>query len=153
MTGDVSGDERPNVPAERTRPATTKAASWLAPVVGCLLLAGCGSGNDRAAVRGKVTLNGRPLADAIVQFQPVAPNGSPSAAKTDAQGRYELMSTFSTPGAIPDEHLVTIRSAATYYDEEDCGAEQRERIPAKYNAQSELRRTVKPGRNTIDFDL
>ena len=119
----------------------------------CLLVAGCGSDDGLARVKGKVTLNGEPLEGAIVQFQPTAEDGSSSAGMTDAEGRYELMSTFDTPGAMPGEHVVTIRTAAAYYEEEDGEAVQPERIPAKYNTRTELKRTVEPGRNTFDFDL
>jgi hypothetical protein len=101
-----------------------------------------------AKVKGKVTLNGKPLEGAIVQFQPTEEGGSPSAGKTDAQGRYELMHTFDQPGAMPGEHVVSIRTAAAYYDEE-----AEELIPAKYNSQTGLKRTVEPGRNTFDFEL
>jgi hypothetical protein len=93
------------------------------------------------------------LEGAIVQFQPVASDGSPSAGKTDSRGRYELMHSFTTPGVMPGEHMVTIRTAAAYYDDEGSDARQTERVPAKYNSQTELRRTVEPGRNTIDFEL
>ncbi len=130
---------------------TTHTLGRLTPILFCLLLAGCGPGDGLATVKGKVTLNGEPLEGAIVQFQPTAEGGSPSAGKTDAKGRYELMYTFDQPGAMPGEHVVSIRTAAEYYDEED--AEGEERIPAKYNSQSELKRTVEPGRNTFDFEL
>ena len=132
---------------------TRNAVRASAPILFCLLLAGCGSEGDLASVKGKVTLSGEPLEGAIVQFQPTAEDGSPSAGKTDAKGRYELMYTFDTPGAMPGEHVVTIRTAAAYYEEEDTDAPPVERIPAKYNTRSELKRTVEPGKNTIDFEL
>jgi hypothetical protein len=118
-----------------------------------LFVAGCGTGNDLAKVVGKVTLNGQPLEDATVEFQPTASGGSPSSGVTDAKGRYELMYTFSRSGAMPGEHVVSIRTAGTYFDDQGNELERPERVPARYNDQTDLKRTVQPGRNTIDFRL
>jgi hypothetical protein len=124
----------------------------LALVLCCLALAGCGSDN-LARVRGQVTLQGQPLPRALVEFQPVAPGGSPSSGITDAEGRYELMYTFERRGATPGEHVVSIRTGGAFVDENGREVECRECVPPKYNAQTDLRRTVAPGRNTLDFDL
>ena len=134
---------------ERRAPAVR----CLTPILFCLLIAGCGSGNNLATVRGRVTLNGRPLEGALVEFQPTATGGSPSSGTTDAEGRYELMYTFDTPGATPGEHAVSIRTGGTFLDNEGREADRPERVPAKYNTQTELQRTVEPGRNVLDFDL
>jgi len=124
-----------------------------APVLCCLLIAGCGTGNDWATVKGKVTLNGQPLQNALVEFQPTAPGGSPSSGMTDAEGRYELLYTFERAGAAPGEHIVSIRTGGTRVDDSCREVECKECVPAKYNLQTELKRTVEPGRNTLDFDL
>jgi hypothetical protein len=63
------------------------------------------------------------------------------------------MYTFDTPGVIPGEHVVTIRTAGTYFDDEGNEIEREESVPAKYNTHTELKRTVKPGSSTIDFEL
>jgi hypothetical protein len=125
----------------------------LATFLFCLLMAGCGSGNDLAPVKGKVTLNGQPLEGATVEFQPTAEGGAPSAGKTDAKGRYELSYTFHTPGAMPGEHIVSIRTAETCFNGQGNEIEREERVPAKYNTRTELKRTVEPGRNKFDFEL
>ena len=75
---------------------TRHAARGLAPILLGLLLAGCGSEDELATVKGKVTLNGEPLEGATVQFQPTAEGGAPSSGQTDGKGRYELMFTIST---------------------------------------------------------
>jgi len=48
---------------------------------------------------------------------------------------------------------VTIRTAGTFFDDDGNELERQERVPAKYNSRSELKRTVKPSSNTIDFEL
>ena len=116
-------------------------------------MAGCGSEDGLAKVKGKVTLNGRPLEGATVEFQPAAERGAPSAGATDAKGRYELMYTFDVPGAMPGEHVVSIRTAEICFDGQGNEFEREERVPPKYNTHTELKRTVVPGRNTIDFEL
>lgn len=120
----------------------------------CLLLAGCGgSGPELGKVKGTVTLGGQPLEEAEVTFQPTAKGTAPSAGTTDADGRYELMYTFDTKGAVPGEHIVTITTGGTFLDDEGIEVERPERVPAKYNTQTVLRETVKPGSNTINFEL
>ena len=129
-------------------------ALCLMPALGCLLAAGCGGSGPRLGrVQGKVTLNGKPLAEAEVNFQPTAEGTAPSAGTTDADGRYELMYTFDTKGAVPGEHVVTITTGGTFLDDQGIEFEREESVPAKYNTETELRETVEPGSNTIDFEL
>ena len=136
-----------------TKRKTTQALRCLTPILLCLPLAGCGSEYDLAKVKGQITLNGQPLEDATVKFQPTAAEGSSSSGVTDADGRYELMYTFDTPGAMPGEHIVSIGTAGTFIDDEGYEVEREERVPAKHNSQTTLKRTVQPGRNTFNFDL
>ena len=132
----------------------TDAAICLMPALCCLLVAGCGgSGRELGKVKGTVTLGGQPLEGAEVTFQPTAKGTAPSAGTTDADGRYELMYTFDTKGAVPGEHVVTITTGGTFFDDQGIEVERPERVPAKYNTQTVLRETVKPGSNKIDFDL
>ena len=139
----------PNEPL-RTRLKEPVALSLL---LSSLLAVGCGPANDMARVKGTITLNGQPLEHANIEFRPTADEGAPSSGQTDAGGRYELMYTFDTPGALPGEYIVSIRTAGTFFDDDCNELEREEQVPAKYNTQTELRRTVEPGRNRIDFDL
>lgn len=121
-----------------------------AVLLSLLSFGGCGS-SDLASVRGRVTIDGHPAEGVLVQFQPTAAGGTSSSAITDAQGRYNLMYTFRQHGAEPGAHVVTLRSAADYY-EEDCAGEETQPPPGrKINVQRRV--VVEPGRNTIDFDL
>lgn len=119
-----------------------------------LALSGCGP-QDMGRVSGTVTLDGKPLPDAIIQFQPT--NGErPSAAATDATGHYELMYATTTKGARVGEHAVTISTYSEFKVDEETGNRSPgtpELLPAKYNIKSELKKTVEPGSNTIDFEL
>lgn len=68
---------------------------------------GCGeSGPELAPAVGVVLLQGEPLADAAVTFQPVG-GGPVASGVTDDQGRFQLETT-NRPGALVGEHRVTI---------------------------------------------
>ncbi|MBW3596598.1 MAG: carboxypeptidase-like regulatory domain-containing protein [Planctomycetes bacterium] len=118
-------------------------------------LVGCGGGN-LGQVEGTVTLDDQPLPDATVIFQPEA-GGSPSRGKTDASGYYQLSFSRDEMGAVPGTHTVRISTGGVVGSEEE-GEEGEpvvvpEKVPAKYNDQSELTASVEKGSNTIDFDL
>jgi hypothetical protein len=74
-------------------------------LAGCLALAlaGCGGPVD---VRGKVTLNGSPLAGATVIFIPEM-EGPEAGALTDEEGNFRLTNT-KTEGTLPGEYRVTV---------------------------------------------
>jgi hypothetical protein len=108
---------------------------------------GCGGSNspDLAEdVTGRVTLNGRPVQEAIVVFEPQ--NGRPSTGVTDAEGNFSLNFSPTDKGAIPGQHTVRISKMD--------GEAGDELIPVKYNASSALTENVtKDGSNTFVFDL
>ena len=122
-------------------------------ILGLYLVAllGCGSG-DIGQVVGTVTLDGKPLPNARLEFFP-ADGGGLSAGRTDANGKYELFYGREAMGAEVGEHLVQIRTAGAGPAEGDYGSSAAEKLPVRYNNKSELKRTVKPGRNVIDFEL
>lgn len=123
-------------------------AEWA--VIGLVLWAGCGakSDPDLSSVRGKITLDGKPLVGARVEFTPLS--GSPSYGTTDEQGAYSLRFTRDRQGATVGTHVVRIR---TFRDEDETGRRKAEQLPDKYNARSELRREVAAGANQLDFEL
>jgi len=128
----------PPISGARARWAAA-AAALLAALVGC-------SGDDRpplGAVEGVVTLDGAPLADATVVFQPE--QGRASRGRTDQQGHYELVYLRDVRGAVVGRHTVAITTATEL--------SPTERLPACYNAQTRLKQEVKPGANQIDFPL
>lgn len=118
-------------------------------VVALTSLVGCGSDGPKLHdVSGKITLDGHPLADAEVEFQPAA--GSPSFGKTNASGDYTLAFAPDRPGAIAGEHAVRI---TTYRRNPEPGSTEiiPERVPAKYNSESTLKASVPEG--SYNFDL
>ena len=129
-----------------------------------LFVAGCGGGvgSDFGAVSGTVTMDGAPLEGASVTFQPeMASGGSPSYGTTDANGKYELMFTFSKKGAMLGEHKVSISKTLgggdddddDDGDDDDDDAEEEDLVPAKYNSETTLTATVESGSQVRDFPL
>lgn len=111
------------------------------------LCSGCGSGESGvAAVEGTVTMDGKPLKDARVVFEPAGKGGERSEGVTDANGHYKLQYSADQAGAIVGEYVVRIRTSGM-----ENGA--KEVVPARYNAESELKKTVTAGSNNFDFPL
>lgn len=122
------------------------AASIAFSAVGC-----GGEGPELASVEGTVKLGGQPLDAAKVVFTPVGP-GRPASARTDASGHYELVYSRDDGGAMLGEHTVSI-STHTAGDPDSGTPGSPERVPARYNVRTELKKTVESGGNVIDFDL
>src|SRR5437763_662474 len=81
------------------------------------LAAGCG-GQKFAPVSGRVTLNGKPLANAQVAFNPIPPTGSiesgPSAVGTTNQnGEFTLRVSLKQRGAVIGKHRVAISTMSS----------------------------------------
>lgn len=97
-------------------------------------------------VSGIVTLNGKPLAGAAVEFHPQG-SGPASTGVTNAEGKYTLKIDGKANGAIVGQHRVSISA-----DGEKSGGAAA--IPAKYaDEQSALRADVQRGRNEFHFEL
>jgi len=151
----------PGRPAAPTRAAgrlfgSKAPRAWYRPIWFLILfvIAGCGRGGSIPSlgeVSGIVTLDGQPLADAIVTFAPAA--GRPSQGITGTDGRYTLAYTTERSGAMVGDHVVRI-STDRYVERSGGAVEQiTERVPAMYNAQSTLTATVKAGKNDLPFQL
>lgn len=145
-------------------------ARWLWIVMlGCL---GCGSSTAQY-VEGKVTLDGTPLANAIVSFSPAeGSTGSAAMGRTDENGVYTLTPIVGEfgEGADPGSYLVSIaKTIGDAYDPDenftDSTISKYERypeeeakslIPVEYNnaMTSGLKATIEKGKNlSIDFEL
>lgn len=118
-----------------------------------LHLTGCGGSDlpELGTVSGLVTLDGAPLTGATVTFAPAV--GRPSQGITGDDGRYALEYTAGHPGALLGKHVVRI-STERYVEKPDGSVEEmKERVPAKYHANSTLEATVAAGVNDLPFAL
>jgi hypothetical protein len=117
--------------------------------------AGCSSsGPEIASVVGKVTMDGKPLANATVVFIPE--NGRPSGATTDAEGDYVLNFAQGRRGAIPGPSTIRISTLRDAGQDENGQSTpgSPETIPARYNADSVLEFIVEPKKKNIaNFEL
>lgn len=122
-----------------------------------LTVLGCGGsdGPELGQVEGTIKLDGEPLKNANVIFQPE--KGRPSTGTTDEDGHYELQYTQDKQGAVVGKHTVkitTFREADPDAEDASKKAGAPERIPAKYNVNSELTADVAAGSNDPkDFEL
>jgi hypothetical protein len=122
-------------------------------LLGCVLVAVAGCGTSKfVPVSGKVTLDGKPLAGATVSFEPVTEPGTTplppgSLGKTDQNGNFTLQATSGENGALVGKHRVVISLIGEQAtgDERRRGGGVAEKLPRKYNADSELTFDVPPG--------
>jgi hypothetical protein len=119
---------------------------------GLVGLMGCDNGPVVSSVHGKVTLDGAPLANANLLFSPEKA-GRSSLGRTDANGEYKLLFNTETDGALVGKMKVRITTAEEYTDSRDRTRLRPEKLPAKYNEQSELTADVELKDNVINFDL
>ena len=109
-------------------------------------MVGCGDANG---VSGTVTLDSEPLANAVVQFTPQGTEGRIALAKTGADGTYRLRTSKTVSGVTPGKYRVKITTS----DIQDNETKSKEKVPEKYNKESELIKEIKQGSNRIDFEL
>lgn len=78
--------------------------------LGLLLAGGCRAkhGPHTVPVTGTVTFKGQPVDAAFVAFSPKTPGIRSAVARTDARGRFQLMTIFPADGAMPGSYAVTI---------------------------------------------
>lgn len=144
---------------------------WLL-VAALALFVGCAEAKpDRPKtypVSGTVTYKGNPVAGANLNFR-IADGSSFSMARTDASGRYELMTFEAGDGTLPGEYKVGITqyesSGSTGPGMDDAeyaspegdegGAPPKNLLPEKYaNPEtSGLTASVTEGPNTVNFEL
>ena len=100
---------------------TKRTTRWM---VGCLIgcaatglftAAGCGPADGLSGivpVRGKVTLDGEPLASGEIRYMPTAPEGRQARGSIESGGRFELSTLRPGDGALPGEYRIVVLAPA-----------------------------------------
>ena len=125
-------------------------------------MAGCGSGVSTARVEGVVTLDGKPLSDIRILFQPDNKSeesaGMGSFALTDSSGKFVLkLSDSQNEGAVVGGHTVTLADKLSE-DPKDSdaggfGTTPKSRIPAKYSSEPKKFEVKSGAVNSANFEL
>lgn len=125
-------------------------------------LAGCGSGGPAiVAVEGVITLDGKPIPDIRVTFQPENKSeemrGMGSFGLTDADGKFVLkLSDNERSGAVVGPHTVILADKRTE-DVEDSdagpGSKVKSRLPVKVLNEPMRIEVVSGGKNEPHIDL
>ena len=155
-----------------TRRFMARTNAWVLLAVGGLAaigMSGCGKpGLKVHPVEGVVFLDGKPVADATVEFAPASAGALTAIGRSDAEGRFRLTSTRGGPpkgGAVAGDYDVLLKKAD--YDLKGTGktrADDMDGVPLVYEIPkrygdlktSGLKVTVKEGRNDgpdFRFDL
>ena len=127
------------------------------------ILTGCSHGGPEIAeVTGKVTLDGKPLANANVLFQPVGESGKKevgigSFGTTDASGNFSLKrSDTMKPGAVVAIHTVTIVEKTDPANDQDAGGLDKvvpSRISSEYSGGFKKYEVKRGTKNQADFEV
>ena len=118
----------------------------------------CGrSGPEMARVSGKVTYQGKPVPKGTVSFVSTDPGRRNATGQLDQSGYYRLQTEEPDDGAELGDYQVTL------YSHEEPILDYRPKVPVKAQRlvpqkyedpkTSGLKRTVKSGSNTFDFEL
>ncbi len=129
----------------------------LAVTATLIFVAGCGrSGPAVVPVTGVVKVNGQPMADVFVEFQPNK-EGWGSRGKTGADGKFELFYRDGEKGAEAVKHKVKISTLVEQDDESKDPIKKKgrpEMLPPQYNEKSTLEADLSGGDGTeLTFDL
>ncbi len=123
------------------------------------LMTGCASGDglDRQPIQGTVALDGQPLADGAVLFEPASNEAGTAVGATIQGGSFAIPRAL---GPVPGAYRVRIYSASSIQAPPGPGQSPRtsrpmvERIPERYNAQTVLNAQVSNRQaNTFRFTL
>lgn len=142
---------------------------WSAACLASLCLCGCDSGPQSrydtvslVPATGKITLDGEPLAAALVSFEDPS-NGTFSCGVTDGSGNYKLQLDSVKSGVTLGRKSVRISTATKILgvnadrdpneSSEGKPAPEPEKVPEKFNRKSELTTEVVSNQTEYNFEL
>lgn len=135
--------------------ATYGNCGWAILAVGLAAVLGCGS-SQRATAYGNVTLDGKPMEAGAISFVPLGanPESKPAWSKVEG-GEYAIPAKAGLATGEFRVEIRWIRKTGRKWGRlpDPNGDELAEAIPERYNSQSELKPTIKPGENHLDFEL
>lgn len=122
-----------------------------------LILVGCNASNQKQAVSGTITFQGKPLDQGLIQFAPSSPEIPTASGANIQNGKYQipqdkglLPGTYDVRISAPEKGTVAKEAAMPG----ESGPPAKERIPTKYNANTTLKFEVKAGQpNTFDVTI
>ena len=133
---------------------------FLCPLIALIFIVGCGNEYDSVPVTGTVILDGEPVPDCLVIFEPIAPEeesvaGPSSSGVTDSQGMFELKMMFNGQvGAKVGKHRVRISNAKGKIGPNGGHIVDEGTIPGCYHTETILTYEVKAGEPIVaDFSL
>ncbi|MFN3151516.1 hypothetical protein [Bremerella sp.] len=119
--------------------------AWSCVLATLVLSLGCSSNSETVPVHGYVLLDGKPLVNAEIIFQPEGKRAS--IGRTNKEGYYELTFTAMKEGGVVGLNRVMITKEA-------AGPDGDETIPREYNVDTTLTAdVVESGDNEFIFDL
>ena len=132
---------------------------FLATLVATLV--GCGPGYKVVSASGKITLDGKPLANATIITQPIGSKentnpGPGSFAETDADGNFNLVFQHEdVDGAAPGDCYIKIReNAEKKASSDDSAVMVRSKVPLDYQDGNKVVYTIpEDGTDSMNFDM
>jgi len=135
-----------------------RASPLIMAIVAVSIPQGCSSsGPEMARVSGRVTYDGKPVPKGTISFQAVGPGGRNATGVLGPDGTYTLQTEQPGDGAQLGEYRVAISArddvVLDYTPEKPVPPKRL--VPEKFEdpKTSDLKATVKSGRNDFPFDL
>lgn len=122
-----------------------------------LPLAGCreSTGLQKVIVSGSVKYDGQPISNGEIRFFPIEGTQGPVSGSPIVNGTYEAKYRDGVPVGKHRVEIMAYRSQKGSVPEEIAreGGPTEQYLPARFNTDSELTRSVEASTKSLDFDL